>query len=395
MNDFKFNENLYKAVDFITKEKFEKVILPQELPKKGLGENTLNIMASKVLGEATYLDSPLVFAHMDPPTPWIAWAMALWNARLNQNLLHKELSPFATQAEESVIDWIKGFFGMDGGHMCSGSSIANLTALWVARDTKNIDTIVASESSHISIDKAAKILNMKLIKVPINNDGSIDKKSVPNLKNACLVLNAGTTCSGAIDDFSLIGQAKWTHIDAAYAGALKFTSEYSNILNGIEKADSISLSAHKWLYQPKDSAIVLFKDNKKAKEVMSFGSDYLSSANIGIQGSKGANGVVLLATLLYFGKEGIDRLIAYSLKNALLFYDKLKEIEQIEVFNKPICGITLFRPKNMAVNEFLSKLPKGMFSKCKIKDKEFVRSVALNPMADIDEIVKFVNNVFK
>ncbi|WP_456488741.1 pyridoxal phosphate-dependent decarboxylase family protein [Caminibacter pacificus] len=395
MNDFKFNENLYKAVDFITKEKFEKVILPQELPKKGLGDNTLNIMASKVLGEATYLDSPLVFAHMDPPTPWIAWAMALWNARLNQNLLHKELSPFATQAEESVIDWIKVFFGMDGGHMCSGSSIANLTALWVARDTKNIDTIVASESSHISIEKAAKILNMRLIKVPINNDGSIDKKSVPNLKNACLVLNAGTTCSGAIDDFSLIGQAKWTHIDAAYAGALKFTSEYSNILNGIERADSISLSAHKWLYQPKDSAIVMFKDNKKAKEVMSFGSDYLSSANIGIQGSKGANGVVLLATLLYFGKEGIDRLIAYSLKNALLFYDKLKEIEQIEVFNKPICGITLFRPKNMAVNEFLSKLPKGMFSKCKIKDKEFVRSVALNPMADIDEIVKFVNNVLK
>ncbi len=395
MNDFKFNENLYKAVDFITKEKFEKVILPQELPKKGLGDNTLNIMASKVLGEATYLDSPLVFAHMDPPTPWIAWAMALWNARLNQNLLHKELSPFATQAEESVIDWIKDFFGMDGGHMCSGSSIANLTALWVARDTKNIDTIVASESSHISIEKAAKILNMRLIKVPINNDGSIDKKSVPNLKNACLVLNAGTTCSGAIDDFSLIGQAKWTHIDAAYAGALKFTSEYSNILNGIERADSISLSAHKWLYQPKDSAIVMFKDNKKAKEVMSFGSDYLSSANIGIQGSKGANGVVLLATLLYFGKEGIDRLIAYSLKNALLFYDKLKEIEQIEVFNKPICGITLFRPKNMAVNEFLSKLPKGMFSKCKIKDKEFVRSVALNPMADIDEIVKFVNNVLK
>ncbi len=393
MNDFKFNENLYKAVDFITKEKFEKVILPQELPKKGLGENTLNIMASKVLGEATYLDSPLVFAHMDPPTPWIAWAMALWNARLNQNLLHKELSPFATQAEELVIDWIKDFFGMDGGHMCSGSSIANLTALWVARDTKNIDTIVASESSHISIEKAAKILNMRLIKVPINNDGSIDKKSVPNLKNACLVLNAGTTCSGAIDDFSLIGQAKWTHIDAAYAGALKFTSEYSNILNGIERADSISLSAHKWLYQPKDSAIVLFKDNKKAKEVISFGSDYLSSVNIDIQGSKGANGVVLLATLLYFGKEGIDRLIANSLKKALLFYDKLKEIEQIEIFNKPICGITFFRPKNMAVNEFLSKLPKGMFSKCKIKDKKFVRSVALNPMADIDEIVKFVNNV--
>ena len=395
MEDFKFNEHLYKAVDFLKERNFEEKNLPQNMLENGLGGKVVDIMAANVLGNATYLDTPLSFAHMDPPTPWITWIMSMWNARLNQNLLHQELSPFATKAEELVIEWIKEYFGMDGGHMCNGSSIANLTALWVARDLKGIDTIIASEASHISIVKAAKILNMKLIKVPTNIDGSIDEEKLPEMKNAVLVLNVGTTCMGAIDNLKLIGKAKWTHIDAAYAGALKFSARYADILNGVERADSISLSSHKWLYQPKDSAIVLFKDNKKAKEIMGFGSSYLSSSNIGIQGSKGANGVILLATLLYFGKKGIEKLLNNSMKNANLFYEKLKEIDEIELFKKPVTGITLFRPKAMEVNEFLSNLPKGVFSKCKVREIEYVRSVALNPMADIEKIIDLIKITLK
>ena len=104
MNDFKFNEQLYKAVDFLSKKEFQDFQIPNDFPYDGFGKQTLDIMASNVLAKATYLDTPLSFAHMDPPTPWITWIIALWNARLNQNLLHKELSPFATKAEEKVIE---------------------------------------------------------------------------------------------------------------------------------------------------------------------------------------------------------------------------------------------------------------------------------------------------
>jgi glutamate/tyrosine decarboxylase-like PLP-dependent enzyme len=392
MDEFKFSENLYKGVDFLKKKNFKNIEIPSFFPDEGFGEDTVEMMASNVLGKATYLDGPFSFAHMDPPTPWITWMVQMWNARLNQNLLHKELSPFATEAEELVIEWIKEFFKMDGGHMCSGSTIANLTALWVARDLTGADTVVASKASHISIEKAAKILNMKLIKIETKPDGTIDENALVNLENAILVLNAGTTCTGTIDNLDLIGKAKWTHVDGAYAGALKFSSKYSFLLKGIEKANSISLSSHKWLYQPKDSAIVLFKDIKSANEIMSFFGNYLSSVNVGIQGSKGANGVTLLATLLYFGKKGIEKLIDNSMENAKHFYEKLLEIENIEVFKKPQTGITLFRPKNQSVNEFLSKLPKGVFSKCKT-DKEYVRSVAINPLAKVDEIIELIKNL--
>ena len=74
--------------------------------------------------------------------------MELWNARLNQNLLHSATAPFATEAEKQVIDWLQPYFGMGAGHMCSGSTLANLTALWAARDVKSIKKVVASEAAH-------------------------------------------------------------------------------------------------------------------------------------------------------------------------------------------------------------------------------------------------------
>ena len=83
------------------------------------------------------------------------------------------------------------------------------------------------------------------------------------------------------------------------------------------------------------------------------------------------------------------------MKNANLFYEKLKKIDEIELFKKPITGITLFRPKAMEVNEFLSNLPKGVFAKCKVREMEYVRSVALNPMADIEKIIDLIKITLK
>src|ERR1700719_842252 len=66
---------------------------------------------------ACRLDAPTAFAYMDPPTPWLTWAMALWNSSLTQNLLHPATAPVARHIEEKVIAWLAPFFGMQGGHM--------------------------------------------------------------------------------------------------------------------------------------------------------------------------------------------------------------------------------------------------------------------------------------
>ena len=132
---FQADAGLEKALDLLRQPTAQQQPLPKSLAAQGIGEEAaLSLLAPYVFGEASYLDSPTACAHMDPPTPWITWATSLWNARLNQNLLHPARAPLARQAEEIVMAWLAPWFGMQGGHMCSGSTLANLTALWAARD---------------------------------------------------------------------------------------------------------------------------------------------------------------------------------------------------------------------------------------------------------------------
>ena len=139
-------------------------ILPESFPEKGIGDpEALNELAPLVLGQSMKPGSPYFSGHMDPPTPWITWASTLWNAALNQNLLHPATSPAAKPLEEKVIAWLAPFFGMSGGQMLPGSSFANLTALWAARDMRGVRRVLASEQAHISVQKAAHILGLDYI----------------------------------------------------------------------------------------------------------------------------------------------------------------------------------------------------------------------------------------
>ena len=103
---------------------------------------------------------------MDPPTPWVAWAGAQWAAALNQNLLHPDSAPVARELEERVVEWLAPFFGMSGGHLVPGSSVANLTALWAARELRGVEEVVASEAAHLSVRKAAALLGLRFRVVP-------------------------------------------------------------------------------------------------------------------------------------------------------------------------------------------------------------------------------------
>ena len=325
---------------------------------------------------------------MDPPTPWITWATALWNARLNQNLLHPATAPFAIAAEKKVVNWLIPFFDMEGGHLCSGSTLANLTSLWAARDAQQVKKIVASDASHLSIKKSARILGLPCELLPTNDQGKMLLDDSIDVSDACLVLTAGTTATGAVDPLDLIGQAAWTHVDAAWAGALRLSPAYAHLLNGIEQADSIAVSAHKWFFQPKESALVLVRDLSLANSAISFGGGYLTEPNIGVQGSRGAAAVSLLATLIAWGQTGLAERIDHTMAIAHQLSDFLKAEPRIELLAEPHAGIVVFRPTSIAVADFLKHLPTGLFSSCVLKDERWLRSVAANPLADIDKIIQ-------
>ncbi len=393
-NSFLPDKGLEHAIDLLRRVPKVRGNLPFRFPEHGIGElQTLDLLAPYALGRAARLDKSNALAHMDPPTPWITWAAALWNARLNQNLLHPATAPFALKAEKKVIDWLTPFFGMHGGHMCSGSTIANLTALWAARDAKAIEKVVASEAAHISVKKAAKILGLAYEQVATNLDGQIDPDKIGDISNACLVLTAGTTATGVIDPLALAGQAKWTHVDAAWAGPLRLSPTHAHLLNCIDKADSIAVSAHKWLFQPKDSALIMFREIEQANPAISFGGGYLATPNVGVQGSRGAAAIPLLATLIAWGREGIVNRIDHTMSMANKLANALDNQAGITLWAMPKTGITVFRSNSTNTEELYVRLPEGMLSICVLDNEKWLRSVASNPLADIDEIIGAIQGV--
>lgn len=395
--EFAFDSNgLHQAVDLMNREfsSAEGFDLPIELPQIGMGSTAaLNSLAPNILGGAARLGEATSFAHMDPPTPWIAWAITLWNASLNQNLLHPATAPVARQMEQRVVAWLAPFFGMNGGHMTPGSTVANLTALWSARECSGVTEVIASEGAHLSIAKAAHILGLKYRSVPMCANGLMDAAKLPiDLSRSALVLTAGATSTGAIDPFALAGQAAWTHVDAAWAGPLRL-SKYAHLLAGIESADSVAVSAHKWLFQPKESALVLFKDTLKAHAAVSFGGAYLATPNIGVLGSHGATATALLATLLAWGRQGVAQRIEDCMDLARSLRDFVAADGRLELYAEPQTGIVVWRPVDQHLFDMvLDRLPIGSTSTTSINGGKWFRNVAANPSADIEMLISTIQD---
>ncbi len=361
--------------------------LPAELPEKGLGETTvIDRLAPVVLGGAARLDDASAFAHMDPPTPWITWAAWLWNARLNQNLLHPAISPVARDIEARVVDWLAPVFAMDGGHMTPGSSIANLTALWAARDIAGVRRVVASPSAHLSIAKSAHILGLAFEAGTVDAQDRLQVDRLGDLSATCLVLTAGTTGTGAVDPLAAAGAAAWTHVDAAWAGPLRLSTRHREVLAGLEAADSVCVSAHKWFFQPKESALVLFRDTAAANRAISFGGAYLAVPNVGIQGSHGAMAVPLLATLLAWGRQGLAARVETCMANAADLAEALRAHPGFDLFAPPETGVVVFRPKSGDVDALARRLAPLTASTTAIDGTPWLRCVAANPNADMAAI---------
>ncbi|MEX1250054.1 MAG: pyridoxal-dependent decarboxylase [Hyphomonas sp.] len=368
--------------------------IPHALPEVGLGAlATLNLLAPLILGGATRLGHPAAMAQMDPPTPWISWATTLWNASLNQNLLHPATAPVARDLEARVVDWLALFFGMDGGHMVPGSTVANLTALWAARECAGVQEVAYAETAHLSVAKAAHILGLPTRPLPCWPVGSLLAETLQgDLSRTALVLTAGATSTGAVDDLCLIGGAAWTHVDAAWAGPLRLRPQYSSRLSGIERADSVAISAHKWLFQPKGSALVLFRDATHAHAAMSFGGAYLKTPNVGVLGSHGAVAVPLLASLLAWGRKGIAARIEKCMAMASEFSAFISADKRLELLALPETGLVVWRPVDTEATDRLhAALPPGSTSLTSLPSGRWLRNVAANPSLDLGAFTTAAN----
>ena len=271
-----------------------------------------------------------------------------------------------------------------------GRPLLILRALWAARELGGVEEIAAAETAHVSIEKVARLLGLPLRKLPTGKAGSIIPEAAVNLQRTCLVLVAGSTSTGTIDPLYLAGRAAWTHVDAAWAGPLRLSARYAGLLDGIEHADSVSISAHKWLFQPKESALVLFRHTARAHAALSFGGAYLAAPNIGLLGSHGAAAVPLLALLWAWGRDGLEARLERCMAFADRFASFVEDDPRLELLAKPETGIVVWKPRSKSVHEVAASLPVGLASQTSVAGETWFRCVAANPVAEIGEIIDAV-----
>ena len=268
------------------------------LPEHGMGEAALDDLP-KVL-RSSRAPNGRFFGYVLGSGEPVAATADLLTSVLNPNVTAWRSGPGATMVEKTVVRWLSEAIACPGfrGYLTGGGSAANLMGLAMAREAKapanehgvrRGGVVYASREVHMSIPKSVALLgigreNLRLIPVDsslrmiteelellLARDKSMGKTPI------AVVASAGTVNTGAIDPLARIAEianrhGAWFHIDGAY-GALAAIAE-RNKFEGMELADSLSLDAHKWLYQPLDCGCLLYRSSEAAQKAFSHTGDY-------------------------------------------------------------------------------------------------------------------------
>ena len=320
---------------------------------------------------------------------------------VNSNAGGWMLSAAATEIELQLVDWLAGRFGLpsgSGGMVVHGGSLANLTAMKLARDhacpPARSDGVAgapplafyASEEAHFTIDRAADVLGLgeaAVRKVPVDADMRVridelerllDADLAAGVKPAAIVGSAGTTGTGAIDPLPALADlaerhGAWFHVDAAYGGAIALSDRLRPLLNGIERADSITFDAHKWMYTSLLSAFVLVRDDASMARSFSASAAYVAQErdyvdrgrDLGFEGlqlSRNFSALRVWVSLLAHGRAAYARRIEHDIELTEWLATRIEETPELELVCPPSLSICCFRyrPQGVADEAYLDRL---------------------------------------
>ncbi|HEY3163057.1 MAG TPA: pyridoxal-dependent decarboxylase [Candidatus Limnocylindrales bacterium] len=285
-------------------------------------------------------------------------------AALNQNPMLWRTSPSGTELEQVVVDWLRQALGLPDafdGLLTDTASMSSLIALAAARQAAGIDAaaqglagrldvpalrVYASEEAHSSIDKACMTLGLgraALVKIPTNDRfellpdalaDAIAADRTAGRRPIAIVATVGTTSSTSVDPVAAVAdiaarESIWLHVDAAYAGAVAIDPGLRASFAGWERADSIVMNPHKWLWTPVDASLLLSRRLDVVREAFSLVPEYLRV--VGGAGSernfneytpqlgRRMRALKLWMLLRWFGLEGLRRRIRHHLALAQAF----------------------------------------------------------------------------
>jgi len=305
----------------------------------------------------------------------------------NQNGLKWNNSPIASELEQLVIKWVAHFCGLPlhtRGFLTSGGSMSNLMAMHLAltarypeREMKGLldaptFMVYCSEQTHSSVDRAMVFLGLgrnQLRKIGVNArfginpqelKSAIEKDRATGLTPLMIIGNAGTTNTGSIDDLEALADMAtafnmWFHVDGAYGLPARRLPELASTFNGVERADSVIINPHKWMYVPFEASCVLLKEIPQA---IHFSPDYLFTEHPGerwessthtIELSKEFRALKIWFTMKYYGAEQLTGFVRHDIAMTHYLAERLTEIPFFKIEPHHPLSILCFRYQNDAL----------------------------------------------
>lgn len=379
----------------------------------------------KLVAQSVHTAAPGFVGHMTSALPYFMLPLSRVMTALNQNLVKVETSKAFTPMERQVLAMLHRLVYREAdafypkwmhnsrhalGSFCSGGTIANITALWVARNRlfspeggfrgiakeglarslEHIGTaglaVLVSRRGHYSLGKAVDLLGIGRDNLVLIDTDAQNRIDLPHLKRELMRLKgrnvrplalvgiAGTTETGNVDPLSALADIAAAegchfHVDAAWGGPTLFSREHQQLLDGIERADSVTLDAHKQLYVPMGAGMVLFKDptalsaiEHHAAYILREGSKDLGSHTL--EGSRPGKSMLVHAGLSIIGRKGYELLIDMGIERARSFAERIRKHPDFELTSEPELNILTYRYCPSAVLKRL--LCADMKTKCAV-----------------------------
>ena len=405
--------------------------------KGGSVDEVLTEVRERIFTNIMHLDHPRFFAFVPSPNNFVSVMAEALIAGHNAFAGTWLEAAGPGQIELNTIDWLCQLIGLPpsaGGLFVSGGSVANLTALAVARNVRLRNrmadaTIYFSDQTHSSVERALRVLGFshkQMRKLPSDDlfrlnlqdlEDAVRKDRALGKRPFCVVANAGTTNTGAVDPLPALAEfctreKLWLHADGAYGAAAIMCEHGKEILNGLESVHSLSLDPHKWLFQPYEIGCVLVRDARHLKETFHILPEYLRDieqsgeeinfCDYGIQLTRSFRALKLWMALRIFGAEEFASAVAKGFYLAEYTQGILESFKEFEIVTPAHMAIVTFRyvvPElseqqidniNEKIVDSIIQHGFAMISSTTLKGRKVLRMCTINPRTTEEDIKKTI-----
>ncbi|MFF0227109.1 lysine decarboxylase DesA [Streptomyces sp. NPDC004629] len=419
--------------------RIERIDLDRPLPDTTA---VLDELEEIYLRDAVYFHHPRYLAHLNCPVVIPAVLGEAVLSAVNSSLDTWDQSAGGTLIERRLIDWTAARIGLGpaaDGVFTSGGTQSNLQALLLAREESkparagweegaSLATlrVLASEASHFSVQKSAKLLGLSqdaVIPVPVDQDKRMRTVALAHELERCkrdgltpmaVVATAGTTDFGSIDPLPEIAElcaqyGVWLHVDAAYGCGLLASVKYRDRIEGIERADSVTVDYHKSFFQPVSSSALLVRDAATLRHA-TYHADYLNPRRMAeeripnqvdksLQTTRRFDALKLWMTLRTMGADGIGELFDQVCDLARQGWQLLAADPRFDVVVRPALSTLVFRyipaavtgpdridRANLYARKALFASGDAVVAGTKVGGRHYLKFTLLNPETTTDDI---------